>query len=40
MKREDGWMDLKDINAEMPEGFGVKIDRSQGKANNCLLPCQ
>ena len=22
------WMDLKDINDEIPEGFGVKIDRS------------
>ena len=22
------WMDLKDINDEMPEGIGVKIDRS------------
>ena len=25
---ESRWMDLKDINDEMPEGFGVKIDRS------------
>ena len=25
---ETRWMDLKDINAEIPEGFGVKIDRS------------
>ena len=22
------WMDLKDINDKLPEGFGVKIDRS------------
>ena len=25
---ESRWMDLKDINDEIPEGFGVKIDRS------------
>ena len=25
---ESRWMALKDINDEMPEGFGVKIDRS------------
>ena len=25
---ESRWMDLKDINDEMPEGFNVKIDRS------------
>ena len=25
---ESRWMDLKDINDEMPEGFGVKINRS------------
>ena len=25
---ESRWMDLKDINDVMPEGFGVKIDRS------------
>ena len=25
---ESRWMDLKDINDEMSEGFGVKIDRS------------
>ena len=25
---ENRWMDLKDISAEIPEGFGVKIDRS------------
>ena len=25
---ETRWMDLKDINDEIPEGFGVKIDRS------------
>ena len=25
---ESRWMDLKDINDQMPEGFGVKIDRS------------
>ena len=25
---ESRWMDLKDINEEIPEGFGVKIDRS------------
>ncbi len=25
---ESRWMDLQDINDEMPEGFGVKIDRS------------
>ena len=36
---ESRWMDLKDINDEIPEGFGVKIDRSSGKANNCFLPC-
>ena len=24
------WMDLKDINDEIPEGFGVKIDRNLG----------
>ncbi len=24
------WMDLKDINDEIPEGFGVKIDRELG----------
>tara|TARA_Y100001968_G_scaffold237787_1_gene221120 strand:+ start:178 stop:540 length:363 start_codon:yes stop_codon:yes gene_type:complete len=24
---ETRWLDLKDINDEMPEGFGVKIDR-------------
>ena len=24
---ESKWMDLKDINDEIPEGFGVKIDR-------------
>ena len=25
---ESRWMDLKDINDEKPQGFGVKIDRS------------
>ena len=25
---ESRWMDLKDFNDEIPEGFGVKIDRS------------
>ena len=25
---ETRWMDLKNINDEIPEGFGVKIDRS------------
>ena len=25
---ESRWMDLKDINDEIPEGFGIKIDRS------------
>ena len=25
---ESRWMDLKDINDKIPEGFGVKIDRS------------
>ena len=28
---ESRWMDLKDINDEMPEGFGVTIDRSELK---------
>ena len=28
---ESRWMDLKDINDEMPEGFGVKIDRELRK---------
>ena len=25
---ESRWMDLKDINDAIPEGFGIKIDRS------------
>ena len=25
---ENRWINLRDINDEMPEGFGVKIDRS------------
>ena len=25
---ESRWMDLKDVNDEIPEGFGVKIDHS------------
>jgi len=28
VEEERRWMDLKDINEEIPEGFGVKIDRS------------
>ena len=28
LDEESRWMDLKDINDEIPEGFGVKIDRS------------
>ena len=28
LDEESRWMDLKDINDEMPEGFGVKINRS------------
>ena len=28
LDEESRWMDFKDINDEMPEGFGVKIDRS------------
>ena len=28
IEEESRWMDLKDINDEIPEGFGVKIDRS------------
>ncbi len=28
IEEESRWMDLKDINEEIPEGFGVKIDRS------------
>ena len=28
LDEESRWMDLQDINDEMPEGFGVKIDRS------------
>ena len=27
VEEENRWMDLKDINDERPEGFGVKIDR-------------
>ena len=27
-EEESRWMDLKDINDEMPDGFGVKINRS------------
>ena len=27
-EEENRWMDLKDINYEIPEGFGIKIDRS------------
>ena len=28
LDEENRWMDLQDINDEIPEGFGVKIDRS------------
>ena len=28
VEEESRWMDLTDINDEIPEGFGVKIDRS------------
>ena len=28
LDEESRWMDLQDINDEMPEGFGVKINRS------------
>ena len=28
---ENRWMDLTDINEEIPEGFGVKIDRKKEK---------
>ena len=28
LEEESRWMDLKDVNDEIPEGFGVKIDRT------------
>ena len=30
-EEECKWLDLRDIKEDMPEGFGVKVDRSYGK---------
>ena len=31
-EEEGNWLDLRDINEDVPEGFGVKVDWSQGQS--------
>ncbi len=37
-EEEMRWMDLKDFNDEISEGFGVRIERSCAEVNNFLIP--